>query len=243
VTSLREQVFAAYISSSSRSHRPLSSESLARFKRAYAFHLRGWLPAGEHLRWLDLGCGQGALLSFASDRGFETLGVDGSDQMVAAARGMGLNVTKGDALQCLLSQASSSSDVVSIFDVLEHVDRNQGLELLKETERVLRPGGICVLKLPNAASPWGFAVTASDLTHESAYAPESLTQLAVLAGFSRVQLREVGPAPLGVVSGARFLLWPLVRLLYRCLSAIETGSPGSGIESRIMLARLSKTGE
>src|SRR5205823_2591153 len=120
-------------------------------------------------------------------------------------------------------------NVVSAFDLLEHFPKEEGYRLLQEICRVLSPGGICLVKLPNAASPWGYSVTASDLTHEAAYSPCSLTQLAILAGFSGCGVREVGPCPGSMASTARRILWAGLRYLYAAMNIVETGSPGDGI--------------
>ena len=45
---------------------------------------------------------------------------------------------------------SNCYDLVSLFDVLEHIPRPQ--HLLREAHRLLRPGGLLVIKVPNAAN-------------------------------------------------------------------------------------------
>lgn len=43
----------------------------------------------------------------------------------------------------------NSADVVTIFDVIEHVPKNTELEVFKEVNRVLKKGGIMLLTTPN----------------------------------------------------------------------------------------------
>jgi SAM-dependent methyltransferase len=239
--SLKDAVYQHYVSSNAWAHQPLAREAIVSFVSAYRYHLRDWLPAGDGRRWVDLGCGQGALLHLARELGFtDVLGVDGSAEMLAACRRDGLDVVQADVWDFLRSGPSAQYDVVSMFDLIEHFPKAEGFDLLREVHRILKPGGVCLLKLPNGASPWGFLITASDLTHEAWYTPYSIMQLATLAGFSGSDVREVGPAPRTLLSRIRTCLWWAVRALYKALNVIETGTAGRGIFTQVMLARAIK---
>ncbi len=236
---LRDLLLENYISSSAGPHQPLNPDEIRRFLAAYRYYLRGWIPAGAHGGWLDLGCGQGALMRLAMQYGYqEVFGIDLSDEMLDDARADGLNVEKHDLL-CFLEQSPTQNwSVVSAFDVVEHFSREEGFRILCHIRRILRPGGICLLKLPNASSPWGAHVHASDLTHEVFYSRYSISQLANLAGFKASDLREVGPAPTGIFSTARWLLWQVLRAVYAAANVIETGAGAGGMYSRVVLVRL-----
>ncbi len=237
--SLRQQILEQYISTNAGPHRPLDQNAADAFGRAYRHHLRGWIQQGRGGRWLDLGCGQGALMRLASSVGYEQVsGVDISEEMLATCRANGLAVEHADVWEYLARTPDSHWNVVSAFDLLEHFPKEDGFRLLTEIRRVLAPGGICLVKVPNAASPWGFGVTASDLTHEAVYTPYSLIQLATLSGFTRTDVREVGPVPSRIVSRTRFVLWRGLRSLYAAMNIVETGSAGFGIYTQVMIGRL-----
>lgn len=53
-----------------------------------------------------------------------------------------------------LSWADDSVDAVYMGEVLEHFTREDGTRLLKECQRVLRPGGILRLRVPDNARFW-----------------------------------------------------------------------------------------
>jgi SAM-dependent methyltransferase len=236
---LRNLLLDSYLSSSAGIHRPLTQEEVKRFLIAYRYYLRGWIPTVVEGTWLDLGCGQGALMRLALNYGYEeVLGVDLSDEMLADAKADGLKVEKHDVLHFLEAAPERRWSVVSAFDVIEHFSKEDGFRILSHIRRILRPGGICLLKLPNASSPWGAHVHASDLTHEMFYSRYSITQLANLAGFSAAELREVGPAPTGLFSAARWLMWQILRAIYAAANVIETGSGAGGIYTRVVLIRL-----
>jgi SAM-dependent methyltransferase len=236
---VRKEVIARYISTSPGIHRPSDAADRQAFMSAYEWHLKGWLPADRSLCWLDLGCGQGQLMSLALRNGFrDVLGVDLSTEMLSACRALGLNVRRENATELVHELRSGTFGIVSAFDFLEHLPRNNALALLREARRLLGPAGVMLIKVPNGASPAVGDIFFSDLTHESLFTPSSIKQLGTLAGFSRCDVREVRPVPHGVRSVVRYALWRGVRAWYRLLNAIETGSPGADVTTRVMLVRL-----
>jgi SAM-dependent methyltransferase len=115
---------------------------------------RHWMPflaaeVGAGGRLLDLGCAYGFLVVEALESGFRALGVDASRFALAqaarhAAPAAGrLVAAHGERLPI----ADASVDVVTAFDVLEHVPRPE--LLVAEAARVLRPGGLFVAATPD----------------------------------------------------------------------------------------------
>ena len=236
--SLRQAVLAAYISSSRGIHRSVSAKDFADYSRAYRWYLRGWVSEGAGKSWLDLGCGQGQLLKLAAEFGFAARGVDASQEMLASAERLGLQVAAGDVFATLAETPTASLDCVSAFDLVEHFTRDDGFRLLGEMRRILKPGGCVLLKLPNVASPFGAAITADDLTHEAAYTPQTIVQLGLVAGFSAGEVRELGPTPLSFSSRLRGLAWRMLATGCRLYDTIETGRSRSSVYTRVMLVRL-----
>jgi 2-polyprenyl-3-methyl-5-hydroxy-6-metoxy-1,4-benzoquinol methylase len=236
---VRDEVIARYLSTSAGIHRRADRADREAFARAYRWYLERWLPSDTSLPWVDLGCGQGQLMSLAHEAGFSAVvGVDMSSEMLAGCRELSLDVVQEDAAEFIRRSEPESFGVVSAFDFLEHLPRNAALMLLRDVRRTLKPGGVVLIKVPNGASPNVGDIFFSDLTHESMWTPASITQLATLAGFSRIDIREVGPVPHGVVSSVRYALWKCVRMWRRLSNTIETGSPGPSILTRVMLVRL-----
>ncbi len=99
-------------------------------------------------RILDLGCGTGANLQFLSRFGR----VVGLDRGPAAARysreRTHLPVVQGDVVG--LPFASNSVDLVTAFDLVEHIDDDR--RCVGEMARVCRPGGHLLVTVP--AFPW-----------------------------------------------------------------------------------------
>jgi 2-polyprenyl-3-methyl-5-hydroxy-6-metoxy-1,4-benzoquinol methylase len=104
------------------------------------------------LELLDIGCGSGTLLALLKKRGFQVLGVDGSQEAAhIATMENGVRVLAGSLEQ--LQFADSRFDVITLFHVLEHVTNPH--ELLAEVFRILRPNGALILQVPNVDS-WQF---------------------------------------------------------------------------------------
>lgn len=115
---------------------------------------RHWMPwvrqeVGGSARWLDLGCAYGFLVEEARRAGFRAVGLDASGFALSQAREhageAAGRVLQGHAES--LPFADDVFDVVSAFDLLEHVPRPE--RLLAEAARVLRPGGLLLAATPD----------------------------------------------------------------------------------------------
>jgi SAM-dependent methyltransferase len=98
---------------------------------------------------LDIGCSSGGFLGTLKGQLWRLYGIEIAGAMADRARvNTGAEVFVGDALSAPF--AVESFDVVTCFDVLEHV--YDPLGLLKKAHEWLRPGGIFYTMLPNINS-------------------------------------------------------------------------------------------
>ena len=119
--------------------------------------------------------------------------------------------------------APASLDAIVAFDVIEHFDKNELIDVTDAVLRALKPGGRWIVHVPNGASPFAGIVRYGDLTHELAFTPESLSQLFLSSGFSAATFHEDVPAGAGLKNVVRRLLWRFVRAGLRAYIAVETG--------------------
>src|SRR5579872_407980 len=115
-------------------------------------------------RWLEVGCGEGWLLAAAKAAGYRVRGLDFSDdglkrfhpELVADA-------SFGDAFENLetLIERGDRFDVVAMEHVLEHVLDPEAL--LQRLPRVIAPGGVVAITVPNDFSPLQLAARAAAL--------------------------------------------------------------------------------
>jgi len=100
-------------------------------------------PNGDGIKMLDLGCGSGYHLAKYRERGFELVGVDGSEEMLKEARKINPDIEfyQGDVTSIPLPDASF--DYVLCIEVLRYLpDINP---CLREIARVLKPGGTALV--------------------------------------------------------------------------------------------------
>ena len=119
---------------------------------------------GEHGRTLDLGCATASAFPMLRDREFEVIGIDLSSRMIAFAKqryadDRGIQLSRGDAE--FLPFAAASFDAVTCLGVFEFLPDYAAA--LREIARILRPGGLLVLSIPNRISPY-------HITHDVAQA-------------------------------------------------------------------------
>ena len=106
-----------------------------------------WVP--REARCLDVGCGDGRTSGlWLLNHGCSYEGVDVSAPAVAEAIGLGLQAQRIDDASTL-PFADRSFDVVVCVEVLEHLF--SPLEAVGEMARVLRPGGLLIVTVPNVA--------------------------------------------------------------------------------------------
>jgi len=225
MTQHRDRIYAHYVEVWNETSAPASVADLADRAPTMRHVINSFFPPNKMAAIVDLGCGHGTLVHFARQQGYQNIaGVDVSLQQVALARKLGIgDVQAGDLMESMRSTPRESLDAVVAFDVIEHFDKDELIDFVDAVHGVLKPGGRWIIHAPNGASPFFGTVRYGDFTHEQAFTPSSLQQLLKASGFSRVEFAECGPRIHGLKSMIRFILWRGVRLVYRLISAVETG--------------------
>lgn len=138
---------------------------------------------------LDVGCGEGFFLAAAQRAGWTVTGCDFLPEGVARTTALiGTDrVSQADA--CDLPFPDGSFDVVTLWDVLEHLANPDAA--IAEARRVLRPGGLLAFSTPNtrarSVALKGSASTQfQDETHISLLSPEVWDKMLGSAGLRMV---------------------------------------------------------
>ncbi len=147
-------------------------------------------------RVLDIGCYTGSLISDLSQTGFsDVYGVDVDSH--AVVRGQKLypaleaRITSYDGVT--LPFAEATIDVVTMFDVLEHIPNVEKF-LSQQVQRVLKPGGTLVFQTPNKYTniPWEICIHKSFTKyrsyHMSLQSYHSLKLLLQTAAFQDIEI-------------------------------------------------------
>jgi len=133
---------------------------------------------------VDFGCGDGTFLALAAKH-FDVTGIELSPRFAELAR-LALRGTSGKILEGPLTEVAerllpaASFDVVTQLGYIEHEWRP--LDALRAAHRILRPGGVLVIKTPNYAS-WNRYVMGSDWcgyhtpAHCNYFTPKTLSRI------------------------------------------------------------------
>jgi SAM-dependent methyltransferase len=142
---------------------------------------------------LDLGCGRGEFLALLREAGVEARGIDLDPDMVAYARGEGLDVAEGNAVSYLEGLEDGSLGGIFAAQLVEHLPPPTLVRLLELAAVKLRPRGLLVAETINPLSPLALHSYYADLTHAQPLVPETLELLARQAGFATIDLRYLNP--------------------------------------------------
>ena len=165
-------------------------------ERRYRRQLRRIVRSKPSGKLLDVGCSIGLFVNQANLMGFRAEGVELNSACAAyGARTFG--VTIHASLPEPAFSAEDAYDVVTLFDVLEHVPDPH--RFLVEIRRLLKPDGLLVVQTPNLDSlmaallrgKWGWLSPPDHLYHFSA---TSLPPLVGKAGFRIKGLYSWEPA-------------------------------------------------
>ncbi len=131
-----------------------SGEALEDKLKVYLDHMTS-VPSRSDSDWvLDIGCGGGEWLSLLTQHGYRCRGVEANHVLAKRCEEAGLDVTRAEALPFMRELADKQMAVVTAFHVVEHLEASELLDMLAETSRLLRPGGLAIFETPNPANLW-----------------------------------------------------------------------------------------
>ena len=120
-----------------------ANELISRFDRAEKF-----LNSKHGITFLDVGCGEGKTLIEGTKRGWKVTGIDIVDNRIEEAKNAKIFFVKAKFLEHNFSD--NYFDFIYLDSVLEHV--LNPLEYLSKIEKILKPGGIIYIGVPNEDS-------------------------------------------------------------------------------------------
>lgn len=143
----------------------------------YPWLIKKNTPKNEVKTILELGCGQGAFGDMVNeDNNFEITGIDIFDPYIKICQKKGKykEVVKGDLTKKLNFKAKSF-DAVVCLQTIEHMDKKNGLSLLREMERIAKK--LVIISTPNGECSQEEYDNNKHQRHLSIWAPGDLRKL------------------------------------------------------------------
>ncbi len=151
----------------------------------------------NNLNALDIGCGRGEWLEKLSSSGFKCLGIEINESMVRKCLEYGLNILQGDALNILKSLPDNHYSLISIFHVIEHLDKNYLDKIFAECKRLLTPGGLFLIETPSIDNIIVSSKTFYlDSSHINKINPDNLVYSLEKSGFIFAKYYYINSGPL-----------------------------------------------
>jgi O-antigen chain-terminating methyltransferase len=140
----------------------------------------------SELKAIDLGCGRGEWLEIMQENEFIACGIDLDEGMLEACRKRSLNVVQTDIFDYIKTQKDESLLLITGFHIAEHLPFENLLRLIKESLRILKPGGLLIIESPNPENiVLGTTNFYIDPTHQRPLSPLLLSFIVEYTGFKR----------------------------------------------------------
>ena len=111
------------------------------------------LPRGDGRRFLDIGCNWGRWSISATRMGYQVSAIDPNPAAILAARRvamqLGLEIDYRSGSSQVIPYAEATFDVVFSYSVLQHLAKERVTATIAEIDRVLKPGGLMMVQMPN----------------------------------------------------------------------------------------------
>jgi 2-polyprenyl-3-methyl-5-hydroxy-6-metoxy-1,4-benzoquinol methylase len=183
--------------------------------KSYAYDYKKHFPKNKEIKILDVGCGMGHFLYFLKKEGYKNfVGIDISPQQIEfVKKKISDKVILGDIFDYLCS--GETFDVIVMNDIIEHMNPDNLLKLLRLCYVSLNPDGQIFVKTVNMANPFSSRIRYIDITHQMGFTEESLKQILTIAGFFDLKVFGASYPIQSIGSVIGKLLEKIIYLIFR----------------------------
>jgi len=192
----------------------VSSKHIRQFDKEFT----AFTQANPSMEVLEIGCGSGLFLRYLLHQGFcFVTGVDYDENLKGALKDLeeaGYTIELTDAEAYVDKNLNSLFfDRIILFDVLEHIELNDCVKLLRKLHGMLNEGGKILIRVPNTTSPWGLRMQFNTFDHIALFSPGRLHELAKMTSYKISAISGQTTGKLRKVWFQQCLHWTLSRLL------------------------------
>lgn len=169
-----------------------TAEHIEKMNRLYSNIIAEHFPADKTVSILDIGCGMGFLLLSLKNSGYSSVnGIDTDEEQVRSCKEKNLQVSLVQDSANYLNNSSTKYDLITAFDVLEHIPVAEQINFLKAVNNALKGGGQLILTVPNANSVLASRNRYIDYTHHVLFTEVSLDFVLYNAGFKEIDIKPL----------------------------------------------------
>lgn len=228
----RQRCYNAYVSTKWKYTHSSTKKTYDFYASLMKKRMKHILPASKEAQIIDLACGAGHFLYFLQQEGYShTQGIDLSTEMLEVAGKMGIVNLKRADMYDFLPGNKDTFDVIIANDVIEHLTKEETIQLLDLVYESLKPGGMVIISTINAMSLFGYGTLQNEFTHVTGYTPMSLTQVLKVCHFHNITTMGEGPVKQDIRSRIRAFLWGFIKMFLRFFITVERGT-GRGMWKR-----------
>ena len=188
----RKQIFENYMSTHSAGYTDFSKDKLRLQFNSYNRNYATLLPNNKEASILEIGFGSGYFIKYLLSRGYTNIhGIELSDEEAKFVKKF---IYDNDNIDCVestenfLDENINKYDFIYMSQVLEHIPKDNVIDLLVKIKNSLKDSGIFVANTPNINNPFNIKVSGGDFTHEFIFNPESLRQVCMIANFYEIKI-------------------------------------------------------
>ncbi|WP_394886101.1 class I SAM-dependent methyltransferase (plasmid) [Mesorhizobium sp. AaZ16] len=183
------------------------------------------IDTNKRISVFEIGFGNANFAKYCHGHGFVYAGSELDPELVA--RALSLKIKAFESSQRISKIAGGQLfDLVVAFDVFEHIELHDLIEMLKDAREILSEGGRIVARFPSGDSPFSAPIFNGDMTHRTLIGIGKLDQICRSAGLRIVRVHPQSIAVLGLGFGNAIRKVPVVagrRLMAAILANLYFG--------------------
>ena len=206
----------------------------------YSAIIKHNLPKDKNSKILDVGCGYGRFLNFLKSESFNNItGLEVGKEQCDFLKGKDIDLIETD-LMSFLSNSNEKFDLITMFDVLEHFNKNEILIIVSSLKKRLNKSGILIIQVPNGEAIFKGGIMYGDFTHETFFTVRSLNQIFKLYDYSKINIYPLYPVMHGFFSLIRRIGFRVIDLFYKSILIFERGTLKGFVSTQNLLAIIKK---
>jgi O-antigen chain-terminating methyltransferase len=170
-----------------------SRDTIKKRQSQYLNHIYRAYQKSNGAFHLDLGSGRGEFLEILTEQNIPAKGVDINEENINICLEFNLNAELADALNYLRTIKNNSLIGITAFQVVEHLNAEYILELIKASFQKIKEDGVIILETVNPYSLYSLSNFFIDMTHRNPISPVALKFLVEASGFMNVEILYSSP--------------------------------------------------